>query len=87
MVTTILAENNPSLVEEKLCMLYELVVEKHNQTAGMPHLDNKTRNYFGRPYKVIFAENIIGELKNSIGDAEIKNVDIRKYALDIIIDA
>jgi hypothetical protein len=86
-----LTENEPKKIEEYLCLLYVLVIEKHNktsgfETAGLPHLDNKIRNYFDRPYKVLFSENIINELKNSIEDKELKEMDIRDYGTDIIKD-
>ncbi|GHU77681.1 hypothetical protein FACS189462_0180 [Spirochaetia bacterium] len=86
LVKDVLLENDPRLIEEKLCRLYSAVIKKHNETKGLPRLDNAIRNYFGRPYKVIFAENIIEALKNSIDDPEVKNTDIRKYGLDIVID-
>jgi hypothetical protein len=86
LVKDVLLENDPERIEEKLCKLYLAVIKRHNEIKGLPHLDNSIRNYFGRQYKVIFAENIIEELKNGIGDPEIRNVDIRKYGLDVIID-
>ena len=86
LVKEILTENDPKKAEEKLCGLYVFVVERHNVTEGMPHLNNTIRDFFGRPYKVIFGETIIEEIKNSIVDEEVKNTDLRKYALDIIID-
>ena len=82
----ILSENEPKLIEEKLCLLYMFVVEKHNAVAELPHLNNAIRDFFGRPYKVIFAENIIEEIRNSIVDEGVKNTDLRTYAHDIIID-
>jgi hypothetical protein len=85
-VKDVLSENRPEMIEEKLCTLYTLVIEKHNKVSGMPHLTNSIRNYFNRPYRVIFSENIIEEIRNSIEDQAIKNVDIRKYGYDIIID-
>jgi hypothetical protein len=90
-VIKVLTENEPKKIEEHLCALYELVIEKHNKaasskTAGLPHLDNKIRNYFNRPYKVLFSENISGELKNSIEDEELRKTDIQDYGSDIIKD-
>jgi hypothetical protein len=85
-VRGILSENEPKMIEEKLCILYTLIIEKNNKVCGLPHLTNSIRNYFERPYKVIFSENIIEEIKNSIEDQSIKNVDIKKYGHDIIID-
>jgi hypothetical protein len=86
MILNIIKENEPKKMEEYLCVLYEAVIERHNQNTELPHLDNKTRNFFNRPYKVIFAENIVEEIKNSIKDEDIKKTDLRTYGTDIIID-
>ena len=86
LVKEILSENVPAQIEEKLCLLYTFVVGRHNATEGLPRLHNAVRNYFGRPYRVIFAETIITELMNSIADEEIKKSDLRRFALDIIVD-
>jgi hypothetical protein len=86
-VMDLLKENVPEKIEDTICILYEKVIEKHNENEELPHLKNKRRHYFNRPYKVIFAENIVGELLNSIHDEEIKKIDLKKYGYDIIIDA
>ena len=85
-INSTLIENIPQKIEEKLCFLYEKVVEAHNKNDLLPPLENKARNYFNRPYKVIFAENIVKELVNSIHDEEMKKTDLRQYAHDIILD-
>jgi hypothetical protein len=82
----ILSENDPGMIEDKLCKMYTLIIEEHNKTDKMPYLNNSIRNYFGRPYKVIFSENIINELIDSIKAQDLKKIDIRKYGYDIIID-
>ena len=61
-------------------------MEEHNKNSQLPRLENKTRDFFNRPYKVIFAENIVQELANSIEDEEIRKVDLKQYAYDIILD-
>jgi hypothetical protein len=86
LVKEILTENDLDKIEEKLCKLYVVIIKKHNEINGLPHLDNSIRNYHDRPYKVLFSENIIEALRDSIDDPDIKNMDIRKYGLDIIID-
>jgi hypothetical protein len=85
-IVGILDETDPRLVEQHLCGFYEKVIEQHNKTAGLPRLHNRTRNYFNRPYKVIFAETIAAELKNSIEDDELRKTDLTAYGTDIIMD-
>jgi len=86
LVRDILSENDPEKIEERLCLLYTFTVARHNAAGGMPHLDNTVMNFFGRPYKVIFAESIIEKIRRSIADEEIRTTDLRKYAYDIILD-
>jgi len=81
-----LNENNPKEIEKSLCTIYEKVVEEHNKNRKLPYLDNKINNFFGRPYKVIFAEKIVKLLIGSIEDEKLKKIDLKKYAHDIIID-
>jgi len=81
-----LAENNPKKIEEKLCRLYAFVIGRHNKNAGLPRLSNTIRDFFNRPYRVIFAENIIKDLIKSIEDENVKKTDLQKYAYDIITD-
>ena len=68
-------------------MLYEKVIERHNKNEELPYLKNKTRYYFNRPYRVIFAESIVTGLVNSIQDEELKKINLKSYGYDIIIDA
>jgi len=86
LVEQTLTENNPNQIETKLCSLYEFIVEQHNKNENLPHLDNKIRDFFGRPYKVIFAEKIIEKLKTSIENNDVKKKDTKKYAPDLILD-
>ncbi|MDR2746132.1 MAG: hypothetical protein LBB77_01685, partial [Treponema sp.] len=86
LIIKILKDNIPENIEKNLCVLYEKVIERHNQNGELPYLKNKTRYYFNRPYKVIFSENIIDELLDSIKDDEIRKTDLKCYGHDIIID-
>ena len=81
-----LEENEPKKIEENLCMLYEKVIEEHNKNNQLPYIKNKPGNFFNRPYKVIFAENIVKELLNSINDEAVKKTNLKQYAYDIILD-
>jgi hypothetical protein len=69
---TALTENDPARIEDALCRLYEKTVELHNRRGELPHLDNSIRNFFGRPYRVIFAETIVEKLRDAIADPELK---------------
>jgi hypothetical protein len=86
LIIEILKDNIPEGIERNLCILYEKVIERHNQNKELPYLKNKTRYYFNRPYKVIFSENIVNELLDSIKDDEIRKINLKCYGHDIIID-
>jgi hypothetical protein len=86
LINKILNCNKPQEIEINLCVLYEKIIEKHNKNNKLPYLKNKTRNFFNRPYKVIFSENIVEELLKSIEDEDIKKINIDEYAYDIILD-
>lgn len=69
----VLFEDDPRRIEDRLCALDEGIVQIHNRRPNLPHLDNRTRNFFNRPYKVIFAETIVEALKQAISDPQIRN--------------
>ena len=85
-VVNTLNETGPKMIERSLCVLYEKVIEAHNKNDQLPFIQNKIRDYFSRPYKVIFAENIVTELIDSIKDGKIKKVDLKNYGQDIVLD-
>jgi len=67
-IDSVLYENDPLKIETALCALYEKTVELHNNDEGLPRLENKIRDFFGRPYRVIFAETIVEKLHGAISD-------------------
>jgi hypothetical protein len=67
----VLSETLPGAIEDQLCKLYEKVVEIHNRDVRLPRLENRTRYFFNRPYKVIFAESIMEKLRAQISNPEI----------------
>ena len=86
MIDAALRENEPSRIEAGLCALYEKVLEEHNKNPHLLHIKNKTRNFFNRPYRVIFAENIVEELVKSITDENIRKTDLKQCGLDLALD-
>jgi hypothetical protein len=66
-------------IEENLCHLYEKVVELNNKSPDLPLLSNRIRNYYNRPYKVIFAETIRKTFMDSIADPGLKSTNLGEY--------
>jgi hypothetical protein len=83
-IIDILSENVPESIESKLALLYEQVIELNNRNHELPVIDNRIRNYYGRPYKVIFAEPIAENFKNNVKDEALKQIDIKKYSREFI---
>lgn len=86
-INKVLMENGPIKIEEHLCKAYEYIVQLHNTQDGFPILENKVQHFFSRPYRVIFAETIIGKLQDAISIEELRGVNIDKIAIDIKLDS
>ncbi len=87
LITEVLMENSPELIQDKLCKLYELVILIHNRSKQLPHIDNKIRNFFDRPYKVIFAETIVETLMDSVDNKKLKDINLNLVSLDIKLES
>lgn len=87
MISDILTENNPEVLENNLCKLYSEVITLHNSSDYLPQLENKVQNFFNRPYKVIFAESIVDKLMESHNLPNNVNIDLNKIALDIKVES
>lgn len=82
----IVSDTHPESIESKLARLYEHVIALNNANPELPKLENRIRNFFGRPYDVIFAETIIEKFMDSIEDDALKQTNLKTYALDIKVD-
>lgn len=82
-----LIESDPKIIEEKLSVLYLKVLELHNSINILPKLDCRIKDYHGRPYKVIMADQIVDILVEDIKDEELKRLNVEKTVLDIKIDS
>jgi hypothetical protein len=83
----VLCENDPKKIENYLGAAYEIIVELHNERTDLPRLNNKIQYFFGRPYKVIFAETIVQKLNEAIKDKYLKDINIDEVGLDIKLDS
>lgn len=87
LITATLMENDPVKIQNNLCKLYEAVVSIHNKNKDLPFLDNQVRDFFNRPYKVIFAESIVEKLIESIDNEDLKKVNLNQTCLDIKLES
>lgn len=82
-----LIENDTKFIEDKLSILYLKVLELHNSLDFLPKLDCSIKDYHGRPYKVVMADQISDLLLDSIQDEVLRTLNVEKILLDIKIDS
>jgi len=87
LATTVLTENEPVMVEKKLCKMYEKIINLHNMVGALPTLNCEIQNYHDRPYKVIMSDQIVDILIADINDNDFKSLNLAKIALDIKLDS
>ena len=62
-----------AVVEDALAGAYSTLVAIHNEDKSLPRLDNRIRHFFGRPYKVIFAETIVEAIQGALEDPALRS--------------
>jgi len=85
LVEGVLLSNHAQEVEVNLANLYLKVLELQNLTdfTNVP-IDAEVTNYFGRPYKVLFPEQICQGLLNSVKTPVLKSIKLDDIALLVI---
>lgn len=87
MAVSILMENDPKRIEEKLADLYIETLKLQNRSSGVPKIEREISSFYNRPYKVIMASEIVEVLRNAITDEQIKQLDLRIIGIDNKIDS
>lgn len=82
----ILSTNEPVKIEDKLALLYTKILAYQNSKNITDAIDVSTQFYYGRPYKVVFANRIVEALMNSIEDKELKDVKYRLVGFEQKVD-
>jgi hypothetical protein len=70
---TLRAESWPER-EDALAAAYEIVAELHNALGITAPLDPRTRSYYSRPFRVIFAERFCAAIVAEIRDAAVRAI-------------
>lgn len=86
-INNLLTENNPKVIEDILCVIYEKIIDMHNSCDFLPKIDNKVQKFHERPYKVIFAEGIVETLVENISTFKTEGIDLNRVAMDIKLDS
>jgi hypothetical protein len=58
--------------EDSLCAAYERLAAMHNALGLTPALDARVSPFFGRPFRVIFADRFVEALRAVIADPEVR---------------
>jgi hypothetical protein len=83
----VLHANDPKEIEDHWAELCTLVLDLQNHTPGIPAVTNEIGDYYKRPYKVIMAGAIVDELRQAIGDEQLRALDLALVGLDNKNDA
>ncbi|MFW6269111.1 MAG: DUF4037 domain-containing protein [Bacillota bacterium] len=77
----ILTTKNTESLDELLAQAYKKILIWQNKLDLTPEINLEVTDYYGRPYKVIFAEKIYNYLLESINNKKLKKVDINHVSL------
>ncbi len=73
--------------EQSLSQAYEAVAEMHNALGITGALPAKVSNFWGRPFKVIHAEQFADAIKAQIQDADVKRIPVDIGSIDQFSDS
>jgi hypothetical protein len=72
--------------EEALVDVYEAVARRHNELEVTEHVDPTARPFWGRPFRVLFADRFVDALRNAIVDPGLRAIDHEAGAVDCVSD-
>ena len=72
--------------EAGLGAAYERVAEAHNALGVTGEVDPATRWFYGRPFRVLFADRFVEALRVAITDPDVRAVDHLAGAVDAVTD-
>jgi hypothetical protein len=72
--------------EEALVDAYEAVARRHNELEVTEHVDPTVRPFWGRPFRVLFADRFVEALRKAIVDPSLRAVDHQAGAVDAVSD-
>jgi len=72
--------------EDALVAAYEGVARRHNELGVTDTVDPTVRPFFGRPFRVLFADRFVEALHSSIEDPFLRAIEHRAGAVDTVSD-
>jgi hypothetical protein len=72
--------------EEALVEAYEAVARRHNDLGVTDHVDPRIRLFWGRPFRVLFADRFTEALRAGTTDPAVRAIDHAAGAIDAVSD-
>lgn len=72
--------------EDALVDAYEAVARRHNELELTEHVDPTVRPFWGRPFRVLFADRFVNALRKAIVDPNLRAVDHQAGPVDSVSD-
>jgi uncharacterized protein DUF4037 len=85
-LATALAAATPAEREDALAAAYELVAERHNELGVTVRVDPAVRPFWGRPYRVLFADRLADALVEAIADPAVRALGHTAGPVDAVTD-
>jgi hypothetical protein len=85
-VERVLAADDWNAREEALVEIYEATARRHNELGVTEHVDPSVRQFWGRPFRVLFADRFADALIEAIGDPELRTIGHKVGPIDALSD-
>ncbi len=75
-IRSILDCQDLNIIEERICAGYQKVISLQNNLGLTKKIDLAVNDYYGRPYKVVFTDQVADYLKDSIKAEKISKLNL-----------
>jgi hypothetical protein len=72
--------------EAALAEAYESLARRHNALGVTEPVDSATRGFWGRPFRVLFADRFVESLRDAVEDPLVRKIDDAVGAIDAVSD-
>jgi hypothetical protein len=85
-LTAVLRQSEWRAREDALVEAYEHVARRHNKLGVTEHVDPASRQFWGRPIRIIGGDRFHKALRAAITDPELKGIDHPAGSIDAVAD-
>ena len=72
--------------EDAVVAAYEAVAERHNELGVTRHVEPSVRQFWGRPFRVLFADRFVDALRAAIDDPDVQAIEHDAGSIDSVSD-